>query len=333
MIDPARSSVAVIIVCWNNLDLLEECLGSVRTQTFPHFRIRTYVVDNGSSDGSVEYLRQQSDVEVLEVGWNSGFAMANNTAIRAAFSDPNIEAVVLLNTDARIAPDWIQTVFAFASSRPHGASFQSVTLDHQAPHIIDSHHVFLDRRLQARQGNQGDTFADQFSSRQVFGVNAAAALYTREFIDAQPFPHLFDERMFMYLEDVDVAARALVMGWENWFVAGTHATHIGSATTKTRSSGFALEQTWRNQTILLLTNFGWSTLSQRLGGLLSADRDAIRHLRHHHATEEFAALWRGRFRGLGLIPYALRRRKTLNPFRRFSDPEVELFMTTGTLGS
>ncbi len=323
--------VAVIIVCWNNEALLAECIDSVRAQTFPAGRICTYVVDNGSSDGSVELISLMAEVELLNVGWNSGFAAANNLAIKTAFADPEVTAVVLLNSDARLGPNWIETVTHFAATRPNGAAFQTITLDHRRPHIVDSHHIYLDARLQARQANQGDVYTDQFTTRRVFGVNAAAALYTRSFIEAQPFDDFFDEKMFMYLEDVDVAARAIVMGWENWFVAGAYATHLGSATTKTRSSGFSLEQTWRNQPILLITNLGWTTLRKRLIGLINADRDAIKHLRHQGLSAEFVALWRGRVRGIGLTRYALRRRRRLAPLKRSSDEETELFMTTGTL--
>jgi GT2 family glycosyltransferase len=326
-------AVAVIVVCWNNELLMNDCLDSVRAQTFPDEQITTYVVDNGSTDGSLELLKARVDIELLEVGWNSGFAFANNLGIRTALADPRVGAVVMLNSDARLAPTWIETVTRFAENRPHGAGFQTITLDHNAPHIVDSHHLYLNELLQARQGNEGNTYADQFVSQRVFGVNAAAALYTRAFIEAQPFHDFLDERMFMYLEDVDVAARALVMGWENWFVAGSFATHVGSATTKTRSSGFSLEQTWRNQPVLLLTNLGWSTIGRRIIGLLRADRLAVRHLRHTGASEELLALFRGRIRGVGLIPYALRRRRQLAPHRQFSDQEVELFMTTGTLNS
>jgi GT2 family glycosyltransferase len=326
-----HSHVAVIIVGWNNESLLVECVESVRAQTFPKDRLATYVVDNGSTDGSVGLLSSMGDVELLDVGWNSGFATANNIAIRTAIDDPLVDYVVLLNSDARLASNWIETIVNFASTRPRGAAFQTITLDHRSPHIVDSHHLYLDQRLQARQAHQGDTYTDQFVSQRVFGCNAAAAMYTRAFIEAQPFPEFLDERMFMYLEDVDVAARALVMGWENWFVAGSYATHVGSATTKTRSNGFALEQTWRNQPVLLITNFGWPTLRTRLFGLAQSERLAIRHLRHTQASGELLALWRGRVKGLGLVPYALSRRRILRSHRRFDDTEVELFMTTGTL--
>lgn len=326
------ATVAIVIVCWNNEELLSECIDSVRAQTYPADQVVTYVVDNGSTDGSVALLRTFPDVHLLDVGWNSGFAYANNLAVRTALDDPAVDAVVFLNSDARLAPNWIETVVAFASTRPLGAAFQTITLNHRSPHIVDSHHLYLDHRLQARQGLEGQPYRADLTSQRVFGVNAAAAMYTRAFIEAQPFADLLDERMFMYLEDVDLAARALVMGWESWFVSGSQATHVGSATTKTRSNGFALEQTWRNQPVMLVTNFAWSTLARRVFGLLLADRGSLRHLRHHRRYDELKALARGRLRGFGLLPYALRRRRELAPLRVMSATEVELFMSTGTLG-
>jgi GT2 family glycosyltransferase len=327
-----KSKWAIVVVCWNNEPLLAECLDSIRAQTVPGTRVRPIVVDNDSADDSVAFVRENyPEVEIIEVGWNSGFSHANNLGIRKAFEDPDVAGVVLLNSDARLAPEWLQTVTDFAALRPLGASFQSLTLDHSNQSVIDSHHLYVTRALNATQWLTGTLVDRTYTSQRVFGVNAAAALYTRAFLEAQPFDDYLDETMGMYLEDVDLASRALVMGWENWFVGGTHATHIGSASTKQRSGGFALRQTWRNQPVMLLTNFPAGVLLKGLIGFLLHERGAIRHLRATGQPELVGEIMRGRYDSLRLIPYALRRRKRLAP-HRVVDPDLlwEL-MKTGSV--
>jgi GT2 family glycosyltransferase len=325
-----KSKWAIVVVCWNNESLLADCLDSVRTQTIPADRIRTIVVDNDSSDDSVAFVRKNyPEVELLEVGWNSGFSHANNVGIRNAFQDPDVAGIVLLNSDARLTPNWLETVTDFARSRPRGASFQSLTLDHTNESVIDSHHLYVTRALNATQWLTGTPVDRTYTSQRVFGVNAAAALYTRAFLEAQPFDDYLDETMGMYLEDVDLASRALVMGWENWFVGGTYATHIGSASTKKRSGGFALRQTWRNQPVMLLTNFPARVLIRGLFGFLQHERGAIRHLRINGQPELVRELVKGRRDAIALLPYALRRRRRLAPYRVIDADLLWELMKTG----
>ena len=329
---PTGHRWTVIVVCWNNEALLQDCLDSIRAQTIDSWNVQTILVDNASEDNSVAFVRSSyPEVEIIEVGWNSGFSHANNLGIRRAFQDPDVAGVVMLNSDARLSPNWFETIVSFAETRPHGASFQSLTLDHANQSVIDSHHLYVGRTLHATQFATGQPLDRTYSTQRIFGVNAAAALYTRSFLEAQPFDDYLDETMGMYLEDVDLAARALVMGWESWFVSGTYATHIGSASSKKRSSGFALRQTWRNQPVMLLTNFPYRLLLRGLRGFLSHELGAIRHLRAIGQPDLVGEILRGRRDGLRLIRYALRRRRRLRALRVL-DPELLWnFMHEGTV--
>jgi GT2 family glycosyltransferase len=327
-------SVAVIVVGWNNHDLLPATLDSVSAQDYPAESLWTYVVDNGSTDESVNMLhRNYPWVQVIETGWNSGFAIANNVGIDRARSEHGVDYVVLVNSDATLDPNWVSTLVSFAETRPRGACFQAVTVDGRQPDRIDSTHLWVGADLQARQSGYGQPTRPT-PTRRVFGVNAAAALYSTRFFDAQPFDQVLDERMWMYLEDVDLSFRALVMGWENWTVTGTMAQHLGSASTSTRTSGFALRQTCRNQPILWITHLPLWTVVRSIPAILRHDRGAIRHLRVTGATDAIPALIKGRLSGLTQIPYALRRRATLRATTRLLDDDaIRPFMATGTLGS
>ena len=122
--------------------------------------------------------------------------------------------------------------------------------------------------------------ATALSAGRVFGVNAAACLFTREFIEAQPFDELFDESMFMYLEDVDVATRATVMGWTSYFVPDAIAYHLGSASTGegTGKSRYAFYMTYRNNFGMLVKNLPWSILLKITIRAPAADYRTIRGL-------------------------------------------------------
>ncbi len=209
MDNPEQSMWAIIVVCWNNETLLADCLNSIRAQTIGGDRIVTIMVDNDSSDDSVAFVRKNyPEVNLIEVGYNSGFSRANNLGIRHAFQDPRVAGVVMLNSDARLASNWLETITQFAATRPKVASLQSLTVDHANPSVIDSHHLYVTRALQATQFLTGTPIDRTYTTQRVFGVNAAAALYTRAFLEAQPFDDYLDETMGMYLEDVDLAARA-----------------------------------------------------------------------------------------------------------------------------
>jgi GT2 family glycosyltransferase len=323
--------VAVIIVSWNNESIIAGCLESIREQTFPQSHLHTYIVDNDSSDSTVSVVEEQfPEVTVLQTGWNSGFAFANNRGIERAQSDRQHAYVVLLNSDATLEANWVETLVAHAVTRPRGACFQSLTLDYWNTEQQDSHHIFVNSGLQAVQAGYGQPITRTPTER-VFGVNAAAAMYSTAFFREQPFDEVLDERMFMYLEDVELSLRALVMGWENWFVSGTTAFHMGSASTKTRPNGFALGQTWRNQMVLLVTHVPWMNLARALPALFRHDRGALNHLRFTGQQAAIPAAIRGRLAGLLLLPYALGKRRKMADVDRVPFSSVEVFMRTGTL--
>ena len=316
----ARSGVVSVVVCWNNVDLLPECIASLKGQTYRDHRI--IVVDNDSGDGSVGYLHDEHpDVTVIPLDWNSGFAHANNVGIRRAFEQANVGYVALVNSDARLAPDWIETIVCAARARPRCASLQSLTLDYFDNRFIDSHHIFVSRTLQATQAGNREIHIHQHATERVFGVNAAACMYTRAFLEAQPFGEVFDEQMGMYLEDVDLAARAFVMNWESWFVGGTYAYHMGSASSQKRASGFSLYMTYRNQPGMILANFPTEIVRRALLSAVRADFNTMVHLRRTGQNDLLRDLIRGRVVGLWRWRKFVAKRRVMNA-HRCVDPDV-----------
>lgn len=308
-----KNVVAFIIVGWNNEKLLPECINSVLKQTYKDIKI--YYVDNGSRDNSVKLIKEKyKDVVCIETGKNNGFAKGNNIGIREALKDKNVQFIALLNTDATIESKWTEKLVSFANSKNRIGAMQGITLDYYNHNIIDSTHIYLARNGQATQGSYRDDLINVPSSFTTMGVNAAAAMYTREFIDAQPFEALFDETMFMYLEDVDVALRSIVMGYRNYCVKDTFAYHMGSASSKSNKT-YPAYMTFRNNSGMLVKNLPLSILAKLFFRVLASDRAHIRHLRLLGRKDEAKAVVKGRLFGLLLIPIFFIKRLKLNKYR------------------
>lgn len=268
------------------------------------------MVDHDSADNSVAFTKENyPTVLVIEEKSNWGFAKGNNLGIKEALKDPDIRHIVLLNTDARIAPDWLETMSTFAGKKPKGACFQGTTLDYYDDKIIDSTHIYVSHNSQATQGNWRKPYINEIGPKKVFGVNAAACLINRDFIEAQPYNDFFDEQMFMYLEDVDVAARATVMGWDNYLVPSARAFHMGSASSG-KNPDFSLYLTFRNNLGMIIKNFPLPIVWKLLIAMPRSDRATIRHLKRQGNKNAAQLIVKARAAGLfGMHKYLYKRSK------------------------
>lgn len=305
-----RNKVAFIIVCWNNEDLIEECFESIKKQTYKNNAV--FLIDNGSKDNSVSKAKKlMPEANIIEAGANLGFAKGNNVAIKKALEDKSVGYVALINTDATLDSKWLERLVNFADSKPKSACLQGTTLDYYNHGIIDSTHIFLARNGQATQGSWRDYREFELGPKRVFGVNAAACLITRNFIEEQPFgDELFDEKMFMYLEDVDVAARATVIGWENYLVPGAVAYHMGSASSG-KNPGYSLYMTFRNNTGMIIKNFPLRLIIRLIPRIVMSDIHTFKHLRRQGKQEAGWRIIKGRVIGIIRAPIFLKDRRKL----------------------
>jgi GT2 family glycosyltransferase len=302
-----QDSVAFIVVCWNNSQLLPEMINSIKKQTYKN--IDTFIVDNGSKDNSVEIIKTlMPEAYLTEAESNLGFAKANNLGIKKALEAKNIKYIVLLNTDARLSEDWTEKIIAFASLKPKAAFLQGTTLDYYNHSIIDSTHTFISRNGQATQGSWRDYYDNELGPKKVFGVNAAACMISRAFIDAQPFKNEFlDETMFMYLEDVDATTRAIVMGWDNYLVPGARAYHMGSASSG-KNPGFSLYLTFRNNTGMLIKNLPPIIILRLIPRIIKSDIETFRHLRRIDKRKLSWIIPKARIAGMIFVPIFIYKR-------------------------
>lgn len=293
-----KPKVAYVIVGWHNRKLLPKCFKSISEQTYKNALV--VYVDNASSDGSVDWVAEKyPEAVVVAQKANTGFSKGNNLGIAEALKDPEVQYVVLLNSDARLDPDWAKNVIKFATLKPKGACFQGTTLDYYNHAVIDSTHIYVSHNGQGTQGHWRYFYKGELGPRKVFGVNAAACLVTRRFLEAQPFGYeVFDETLFMYLEDVDLACRATLMGWDNYLVPGARAYHMGSASSKAKSSSFSLYMTFRNNSGVIFKNFPLRLILRMLPKLIRGDIDTLKTLWRTDRKSHIWAVIKGRLFGI-----------------------------------
>ena len=246
MADPR---VSIVIVNWNGRSLLEPCLQSLQAQTLQDFEI--ILVDNGSTDGSLEWLRERCDwIRLIANEQNLGFAAANNQAIQVS----RAHYIATLNNDTRPEPDWLAELVDVMDSRPHVGACGSKMLFADRPSVINSAGISVDRAGIAwdRLGGQPDD-PEETVVQTVFGVCAGAALYRRAMLDEIG---LFDKDFFAYLEDVDLAWRARAAGWEAVYVPTARVYHHHSATAG-EGSPLKSRLLGRNKVWLLAKNYPW----------------------------------------------------------------------------
>jgi GT2 family glycosyltransferase len=198
--------VAVVVPNRDGRRWLPGLLDSLRGQTRPADRV--VVVDDGSRDGSVAWLRE-AGVEVVVRPASGGFAAAVNSGLSAV---AECDAVALVNTDVALAPDWLQRTVAVLDDVPAAGSVATKMVAMDDPAVIDDAGDALRRDGVCEQRGRGrrDDAGRFDAAGDVWGACAGAALYRSAALRAVGG---FDESYGMYLEDVDVALRLRLAGW------------------------------------------------------------------------------------------------------------------------
>lgn len=199
--------VSIIIVNWNGKAFLEECLVSLAAQTYRDFEV--ILVDNGSVDGSVDYLRAAFPwVHVIPLTENTGFAAANNTG----YDYSSGHHIVTLNNDTTVDEKWLEELVRVAQSDKTVGMVASCICQYYDPERIDSLGVRICADGMSRGAFRLELLADVplRDGDEILIPSACAALYTREMIDVTGF---FDADFFAYCEDTDLGLRGRLAGF------------------------------------------------------------------------------------------------------------------------
>lgn len=256
-----RVKTTVIIPNYNGKEYLRKCLRSLEGNDEIDFL--TIVVDNGSTDGSVEMLKEEfPQVESIFLPENTGFAAAVNRGIERA----RTEYVLLLNNDTSLWP-------YFISSMEEPMDQDKKTFSASARMIMMNQKRMLDGAgdqycalgwAHAR-GKGQDAFYTHGERTKIFSSCAGAAIYR---MDVLKKIGLFDENHFAYLEDVDIGYRAKIYGYHNVYEPAAVCYHAGSASSGSRYNEFKISLSSRNSIYLILKNMPFLQILLNLPFLL-----------------------------------------------------------------
>jgi GT2 family glycosyltransferase len=303
--------VTIVIPSWNGRQHLRRCLPAVLAQTYSHFEV--VVVDNASTDGSIDLVRDQfSQVHLIVNESNLGFAEANNIAIRAT----SAPFIATLNNDTQVEAGWLSELMRGIASDPKLGMAASKILYMKPPHLIDSSGIGISRAGLAWNrcnGAQDDPL--EVEPYEVFGPSAAAALYRRAMLDEIG---LFDEAYFAYYEDTDLAWRARLMGWRCLYVPTARVYHAHSATSR-QGSHFKRYLLSRNELWTILKNYPSPDLWLRLPEILFFD---LFSMAYRMILERSWSPVLGRLAALGRLRPMFHQRQVIQKQRRITSQEM-----------
>lgn len=301
----ASGPVAVVIPSWNSLGLLPRCLDSVRDQGV---EVELLVVDNGSEDGSVEYL-QREGIPHVSLPRNVGFAAAINLGAARV----SAATVMVLNADTALEPGCVATLarvlegdVTLGGVQPRILQLEEgeARADPAAARLYSAGQALLADGRAVEEG-AGEAQAPQWlAPREVCGVCAAACLLRRELFDELGG---YDESYFSFYEDVDLNVRARIAGWRFGYVPGAVVWHVGNAswTAEAPAPG-----AWNARLVArnrIATQAKFMPL-RALPRILAVEAGAlVRAARERR----LGATLRGKLEGLRLLPAMLRDRRRL----------------------
>jgi GT2 family glycosyltransferase len=270
--------VVIIVLSWNRCDDTLACLDSLKEAWFGG--ASAIVVDNGSRDGSVEAVRDRfPDVKVVALPENRGYAGGNNVGIRAAF-DEGAQAVLLLNNDTKVAPDFLGWLVQTLNDQSRAAAVSSAVLRIDSPEVLDVAYldVFFGHGLVHRRGVNALP-GHGFDVAKPVEVGIGSSLLIRR--AALERVGLLDESYFAYHEEVDWCFRARQAGYEIWYQPLSRVWHHGSRSTLAALRPRPGPRVARPKQLDNALPLTWNPVRTYLGA-----RNAVRFVRAHGSRRQ-----------------------------------------------
>ncbi|MGN0159635.1 MAG: glycosyltransferase family 2 protein [Brotaphodocola sp.] len=238
------NKVTIIIPNYNGLRFMEPCMKALDAQICRDFDL--LVIDNGSSDGSVEWLKEHA-IPSIFLADNTGFSGAVNVGIQAV----KTPYVILLNNDTEAEPGYVGALLQAIEKSPRifSVSPKMVQLCHRD--LMDDGGDMYSIMGWAYQRGVGQEVERYDKPCHIFSACAGAAIYRREVFDQIGY---FDEMHFAYLEDIDVGYRAKIAGYYNRYCPQAVVYHVGSGTSGSKYNSFKVKLAARNNVYLNYKN-------------------------------------------------------------------------------
>ncbi len=244
---------SVIILNWNGREHLAGCLDSLKAQTLEAFEV--LVVDNGSTDGSADYLEAEYShlIQLIRSPENLGFAAGNNLAMARARGS----YIALLNNDAVAAPDWLELTATALDDNSAAGMCAVKILNFQDRRVIDNtgHLIYRDGLNRGRGRLEIDRGQYDGETEALF-PSGCAAVYRRAMIEEIGG---FDEDFFAYGDDTDIGLKGRLAGWQCLFRPEAEVYHKYSGSTG-HYSPFKAFHVERNRIWIAVKYFPLTTL-------------------------------------------------------------------------
>ena len=240
--------VSVVTPNYNGEEFLKTFLESLNNDS--EYIGEVIIIDNGSSDSSLNYLKNNSfnfPLVIIENDENLGFAPAVNQGIEKA----QHEYIFSINNDTEIKRGSIKAMIDLISSDDEIFSVQAKMLQYDNKRLIDD--VGDEYNLLAwtkKTGENHDT-GEYVEVREIFSSCAGAAMYKKSLLMEIG---MFDANFFAYMEDVDLAIRSRIHGYKNMLCPDAVVYHIGSATSGSRYNEFKVRLAARNNVWVVYKN-------------------------------------------------------------------------------
>jgi GT2 family glycosyltransferase len=312
-------SVTAVVLTLDGRELLEGMLPTLVAQDVDDLRI--VVLDDGSSDGTAEWVRASwadAGVEVVVNESNIGVARSFNRAIELARGS---DYLALLNNDVELAPDYVSRLVAALEAHPEAASANGKMRNFHDRDLLDgAGDAFMWSSVATRRG-WGEPDRGQYDEPcEVFSACGGAALYRMSAFDDVG---VFDEDFHAYLEDIDWGFRAQLRGWRARYVPAAEVLHVGGATTD-RNQRFFGRLLRRNILLVIVKNYPARRIVSRLPWI------AMHHLvwmaksiRSGFGGVHLAA-WADAVR---MLPATLRKRRAIQRGRRVGVERLDAVMS------
>lgn len=238
--------VTIVIPNYNGKHFMEPCLSSLSEQTYKNFHI--LVVDNASSDGSIEYMEENyPDIELIKLQKNFGFSKAVNIGIQHS----RTPYVILLNNDTTVDTRYVEEMVKAIEKSPKIFSVSSKMIQMYHPELIDSAGDLYTLLGWGVCRGCGRPVSNYTKYDEIFTACAGAAIYRRSVFDEIGY---FDENHFAYLEDIDIGYRARIYGYYNMYCPTALVYHVGSGTSGSKYNSFKVKLAARNNLYLNYKN-------------------------------------------------------------------------------
>ncbi len=329
---PSRTKeISVVVLNWNRCALLRACLHSLSRQEGVDFEV--VLVDNGSTDGSVEMARREFSesgklaLKIIENRENRGYCAGNNQGFSASRSP----FVALFNNDAEADPAWLAALRqAFSDARPDVGMAASKILVFEDPRRIDKagHLIYPDGQNRGR--GSGELDRGQYDRvEEALWPDGCAAMYRRDMLDEIGG---FDEDLFAYADDAELGLRARIAGWKCLYIPEAVVRHHRGSTLGVLSSR-RLELIERNRVLLAAKLFPWSLLwlngvyylARIAAGLWAAASGKGEVSRFPGVKGKLRVAWaliKGDLEALRLLPKFLRKRREIRKIRKLTPRET-----------